>query len=151
MTPREQALAMIERALPGTRCIVASGKEHQAILITERGTVLPAYELSSKDAIFYAHRAMAQLTPTLLIMEAWQANLTEQDAISEHVQAGRVSVADIPGRAEVIIFNVRIGVEQYIESCPIDRKTGTLARGELIDASQVDLRGRAVGPASGAN
>lgn len=152
------AQAMFDRIFPVSQNIVASGQEHIAVMFVERldGQVamLPLLAGLDKAQIAAMHQrfgASPNVRCACLVMEAW---VYEGDGgeparkILEAVQSGRLSLADVPGSTECVMFNIISGDKQWLARCPIARPANTVTKGELFDPNPGDgahsARGRMV-------
>lgn len=146
-TSKQIAQEMVDALFRGAASIVAKGEEHMPLFAVEmddgRREMLPAPVECSKHQIAQAHRALAGVhgvAAVALIMEAWVAES----------KAGKDDPAVLPEKGEAILFNIRVGADdQFIAKCDIDRKSGTLERGKLIDIAHPEegerFEGRMVG------
>jgi hypothetical protein len=135
------AQAMYPRAAE----IVGSGVEHVPMMCVEMHSgqreVMPMVGLE-KDDIALMQRTIAahpKVKVVALVMEAWilkaNANDPNDEKITKAVLDGQLTVSEVPGRQECVLFNLRVGDEQFLASCDIVRagEQPSLVKGTLID------------------
>lgn len=148
-TTKQTAQRVIDSLFPCAAAIVAKGQEHQPMLVLnwqdDAQTITPLPPMSKDDAALL-HRVSAQhpkIAAATLIMEAWVATgkqsegggLTDDPALRA-VAEGKVAVSDLPERGEAILFSIRVGRDQFIAMCKIDRATNTLEKcASLLDCN----------------
>jgi hypothetical protein len=124
--------AFYERLHKAAAGFVAKGEEQIpliALMMPSGDVELIAMPDASKDQVAELQRhAASQGCVAVLIWEAWQANydkMTPQQ-IEDH-KAGLLSLEDVEGRTEAVLFNILTPTRQGLAMCPIDRSTNSLA------------------------
>jgi hypothetical protein len=146
---RAIAQALLDKLYEGASQIVATGEEHAPFLFLQRknGGGIEALLLDNfpKDVMASLHRAAA-LAPSVecaaLVLEGWvhkSDKTNPKDAeLLKALQAGQIRVSDLPDKGEAIIFNLRVGSEQFVSICHIDRAAKTLGKAPLFDPAGGD-------------
>lgn len=144
-TTKEIAQAMYDELYLTAAATVATGEEHPPLLFTfgpKIGKAMLLVAEFDKDTIAHIHRKTAAhpaVESTALVMECWmtKANPTNpmELATVRAIQEGLLQVSDLPVKNEGVLFNIRVGTDQFLGMCEIDRTAKRLSKGDLLDLS----------------
>lgn len=115
--------------------IVASGEEHQPILIIihDDGSfeAVPVILADMPPEVWhFAQRKTAEkFGAAVLITEAW--TLETMGKLNENGEYDGPMPSEHPDRKEAVMFNVLTPTRQALATCPIDRATNTLEKRPL--------------------
>lgn len=131
--------------------IVAKGQEPEMMLfgVEPDGALTIVQPMGlPKDMIAFMHRSLNNLYGAAAMVDAAWVHEGKRDAkLEAKLERGELSVRDLPGARTIVLFNIRIGAEQRIAMCEIEK--GKLVKGELHTTE--NMRGRMIGARKGAH
>jgi hypothetical protein len=159
---KEQSRKIAEKAVGAAALAAAeyvrNNEEHPPLLLVETADgKLDAIHLGplftdagGKSAAASIHRAAGgspSVRYSLMVTEAWMHSGRSDDQVARAIVSGQVSVSQLEGRREIVLFNCIAGGHQWLCVREIDRAARALLPGELMSTEGGDAKfeGRMIG------